>query len=131
MAIGFSPKLPLKHDAVDGFYALNKTLGEVAKQNLKMLVLTTPGERLMDPAFGVGARNYLFEQTQDTHSGLNNKILEQVRKYMPFIEIADIAVAGLNSNEYKSTNYMGISITYFITNLNINDILKITVSSDF
>jgi len=131
MAIGFSPKLPLRHDATDGFYALNKTLGEVAKQNLKMLVLTAPGERLMDPAFGVGARNYLFEQTREAHNGLSSKILEQVRKYMPFIEIADINLTDLNTNEHKSTHYMGISITYFIANLNLNNTLKITVSSDF
>jgi len=57
---GISVKLPLSRDPESG-YKLNKTLKQVARQNLKMLVLTAPGERIMIPEFGVGLRNYLFE----------------------------------------------------------------------
>ena len=57
---GISPKLPLTRDRQDGF-ALNKTVLDSIKQNVKMVVLTSPGERVMDPAFGVGVRRYLFE----------------------------------------------------------------------
>ena len=28
------------------------------KQNLKMLILTNPGERVMDPEFGVGIKQF-------------------------------------------------------------------------
>ena len=62
MGVGYSPKLPLQYDSIDGYYKLNKTLHEVMKQNIKMVVLTSPGERMMQPDFGVGLRNYLFEQ---------------------------------------------------------------------
>ena len=57
---GYSPKLPLSLDPQDGF-RLTRTLKEVTSQNLKMLVLTSPGERIMEPAFGVGMYNFLFE----------------------------------------------------------------------
>ena len=57
---GFSPKLPLSLDPRDGFL-LTKSLPEVVAQNLRMLILTSPGERVMIPAFGVGLYNYLFE----------------------------------------------------------------------
>ena len=57
---GISPKLPLTRDKQDG-YALNKTELDSIKQNVKMVVLTSPGERVMDPSFGVGIRKYLFE----------------------------------------------------------------------
>ena len=57
---GLSPKLPLSIDEIDGL-ATNKDFREVARQNLKMIVLTSPGERIMIPNFGVGIRNFLFE----------------------------------------------------------------------
>mgnify|MGYP000439218146 FL=1 len=57
---GLSPKLPLTKDPQDG-YALNKEYVELVQQNLKMILLTAPGERIMEPEFGVGLRNYLFQ----------------------------------------------------------------------
>ena len=59
MSKGLSPKLPLTKDPQDG-YALNKEYVELVQQNLKMILLTAPGERIMEPEFGVGLRNYLF-----------------------------------------------------------------------
>ena len=54
MGNGLAVKLPLFYDPVDGPYTLLKTMREVGAQNLKMLVLTNPGERIMNPDFGVG-----------------------------------------------------------------------------
>ena len=45
---GISVKLPISRDKTDGI-KLIKNYGELASQNLKMLVLTVPGERMMDP----------------------------------------------------------------------------------
>ena len=39
---GYSPKLPLQIDEIDGVYLMNKTPIESIKQNLKMLLLTNP-----------------------------------------------------------------------------------------
>ena len=58
---GVSPKLPLIVDDLDGHYGLTKTVREAVKQNFKNLILTSPGERVMDSNFGVGLRNFLFE----------------------------------------------------------------------
>ena len=57
---GYSPSLPLIFDNNGPYNQLSK-ISEVVKQNLKMLVLTAPGERIMIPEYGVGIRNYLFE----------------------------------------------------------------------
>ena len=53
MSEGLSPKLPMSLHPADG-YRLTKTYKEMVKQNIKMLILTCPGERMMDPLFGVG-----------------------------------------------------------------------------
>ena len=47
MTSGYDANLPLTIDSVDMFYTLNKTLKENIKQSVKMLFLTSPGERIM------------------------------------------------------------------------------------
>ena len=51
---GLSVALPLSVSDVFGPYDLNTTFQDLAQQNLKMLILTIPGERIMYPDFGVG-----------------------------------------------------------------------------
>ena len=87
---GIAPKLPLQLDQTDGF-RLTKTIKETVQQNLKMLVLTSPGERIMDPDFGIGLRNYLFKNINEGLYGqISSKIRTQVKKYLSFIKIEDI-----------------------------------------
>ena len=114
--------LPLSIDDADGF-RMNKDIRSVAKHNLKMLVLTNPGERVMDPNFGVGVRTYLFENFgQDTMSKIDTKIREQVKTYMPAIQLQRISF----SNTDPDNNYLGIAIIYSIPGLGTKDLLEIT-----
>lgn len=93
---GLSPKLPILRDSADG-YALTQTYVEMVSQNLKNLLLTIPGERMMDPLFGVGLKKFLFEQQDiSTYSVIHATTLQQVREYMPFIDILDIEFFGPN-----------------------------------
>ena len=75
MANGLSAALPLIVDETDGPYRLNKTINELARQNLKIIILTNPGERVMDPLFGVGLQRYLFENQSST---LTSSILGRI-----------------------------------------------------
>jgi phage baseplate assembly protein W len=47
------------------------------KQNLKMLVLTSPGERVMDPNFGVGIKRFLFLMSASIESDSKNILISQ------------------------------------------------------
>ena len=72
---GLTPKLPLALSSDDGAYQLIKTYKNLVKQNFKNLILTSPGERIMDPHFGVGIRNFLFENDgQQLYSEISSKI---------------------------------------------------------
>lgn len=128
MGVGYSPKLPLLYDPTDGYYKLNKTIGEVARQNIKMVVLTSPGERIMDPEFGVGARNYLFESEVATHTSLRSKIMQQVKKYVPFVKIIGISMTNVDAapGETAPTNSIGVEIVYTIPSVGFDDTLAIT-----
>ena len=121
---GISPKLPLFLDGDDGF-GLNKTYKESIAQNLKHLCLTSPGERVMDPQFGVGLKHFLFEMnTEQTKAEILHRISEQVQRYMPFIALEDI-----NITDSISETGIYIDITYAILPLSTYDILKLHIET--
>ena len=134
-AQGLSVALPLRIDARDGAYGLNKNLLQVAEQNLKMIVLTAPGERIMFPEFGVGVRNYLFEQNNSGLIGnLVSSIRSQVAQYAPFIKILDLNVTN-PADQFASQpgavdkTTLIISIRYSVPRAGIVSDLTIPVSS--
>tara|TARA_B100000214_G_C23956748_1_gene623242 strand:+ start:401 stop:802 length:402 start_codon:yes stop_codon:yes gene_type:complete len=128
---GLSVKLPLAYSNQDGPYGLNKDLQEVVQQNLKNLVLTSPGERVMQPKFGVGARRFLFQQiTGQAFENLSIAIYEQVSRYMSFVNIEDIQVL---DNEVDSTlipNEVRLIIRYNIGSLGGSNTLQISQVDD-
>jgi len=124
---GLSPKLPLHPDSLNG-YALNQDYREMIKQNFKCLLLTNPGERIMEPDFGVGLLRYMFEtNTSATYGDIIGKIEEQVRIYMPFLRIESIDASPVVGADLDPTNSntMNLKIHYEIMPLGISDIIDI------
>lgn len=128
---GISPKLPLAKSAEDGYWGLTKTVTEAIKQNLKNLILTIPGERVMMPNFGVGLHQYLFEnQNAFVLEDVKARILEQTKIYMPSIIIEDIQT--VDNPEQKILNgqhAVAIKVLYRIEPLSYNDILDIEIEA--
>ena len=89
------------------------------KQNVKTLFLTCPGEKIRDPFFGLGIRNYLFQNQNFSNLGeqLKTNAYSQIRTYMPFITINSLDV--YESQEEKNLIY--IRFSYFVEPLNLND----------
>jgi len=127
---GLSPKLPIALDDSDGF-KVTKTYQEMVRQNFKNLLLTVPGERIMDTEFGVGLRKFLFEPNDvTTYSDMQARIRQQVQKYLPFISIENIEFLAPSQNQFTEPNSLDgnaviIKLTFKITPLGITDILKL------
>ena len=128
--IGYSPKFPLQINNYVGAYALTTTLAEVAKQNFINLMLTAPGERIMDINFGVGLRKYLFEQDSPVlHTQISQDISIQTETYLPFIELNKIS---FNQGELLGgfeDQILEISISYSIPSTGTEDSISIGISS--
>jgi uncharacterized protein len=124
---GISPQVPLVYDYVDGPYRLNKTIGETLRQNFKNLILTGPGERIMEPQFGVGLHRYLFEHMDgDVMGDLVSKIKEQTGIYLPSINLTAIDFITSDEEPTLSANQITVVITYNILPNNTQDQLQIT-----
>jgi len=119
---GFGAKLPLMVDPKDGPYSLIQDYAALMRQNLKMLLLTAPGERMMIPSYGVGLRNFLFEnKDQNVKNDISAKIREQVKIYLPFVKIIDIQFADTDSN------VLALKVLYFVESLSLKDLVTINV----
>ena len=120
---GLAPKLPLTMSDTDG-YTLIKEYREMIHQNIKMLLLTVPGERLMEPRFGVGLKRYMFEQnTSFTHDAIESKINEQLEKYMPHTELEEINFITSDMFPQLNENYLKISMSYYIKPLGALEVI--------
>lgn len=115
MAKGFAPKLNLELNSEDGAYALLKTIPELAKQNLKMIILTSPGERIFEPSFGVGIRRFLFEQgITGVEQKAKQRIVDQVTRYLPYIVLNEVQVFTSNTNSNIPSNTLSVTINYTV-----------------
>ena len=105
-------KLPfVKSDGPEGWFASTTTTIEAVKENIKNLLSTHRGERLMQPLLGLNLRQYLFEQiTDETRYTIQNSIVDTFRTWLPFVEIRDIKV-GFESGD---RNTMKINIIFNI-----------------
>tara|TARA_R110002074_G_scaffold281988_4_gene453489 strand:- start:2529 stop:2897 length:369 start_codon:yes stop_codon:yes gene_type:complete len=121
MAFGFSAALPLRRNDKDGHYVLTKTIQENTQQNIKNLLLTAPGERVMLPNFGVGLRHYLFNNLSiDLQTELSEKITNQVQMWLPYISLDEIIFF-----DGGESNILGIRIIYSVPSHRFSDTIDI------
>ena len=127
---GLSPKLPLTYDESEG-YRMNKKYAELVVQNLKMLLLTNPGERIMEPEFGVGLKRFLFEQNvSKVHGDIHARIKSQTAKYIPALQILKIDFFDSETTPALGENYLHISISFYIKPLDHTTRLDLLFDSD-
>jgi phage baseplate assembly protein W len=122
-----APKLPLALDASTQ-YEMIKDYPKLAAQNLKMLILTIPGERMMDVDFGVGIPKYLFENNDNVvRAEIKARLYEQVNTYLPYIDILEVNFHSSIEDPTVSEHYLGMRIIYNIIPVGIVSSLSISM----
>ena len=125
-----APRLPLAFSPHGGYDMLT-TIRQITKQNFKCLLLTSPGERMMDPQFGVGLKKYLFENyTPQLRTRISFDIQQQVATYMPFLSILNIKIESGSDFTPPDFNKLFLSVKYSIDSVSIVDILNINVTNN-
>ena len=119
---GIGPELPLSRDQKFGAYSLIESYKEQIKQNFKNLLLTSPGERIMNPDFGVGLRSFLFEPRVQLIPQIRQTITAQTNKYLPFIKINAINFnqSLRNPQDHSDSKILSVRIQYEVPSINLN-----------
>ena len=86
---------------------------DAVKQSIKNLILTDPGERLMQPYVGGGIRVLLFENiTPGTLKVIENRCLDTIKIYEPRAEIIDVTASSIYDD-----NKVNVNIRFYIKNV--------------
>lgn len=94
------------------------------KNNLVNYLLTNPGERVDNPTFGAGLREYIFTQIESNNlEFIKEDLQDKINSNFSNIDLEDVDVFR-NVNE----NTIQINITYSIPNTGINDTLELNFS---
>jgi len=79
------------------------------KSNIINLLLTSPGERLMNPEFGSILKKLVFENSSDKNDILIQQgIKESVELYIPNVQITDIII----NKDLEENNTLQITVNY-------------------
>ena len=106
-AIGIS--LPLQIGGTGFTQTYNTT--EQIKSNIKNLLLTQKGERVLQPEFGSGLHEILFDFNNDDIEGkIEDAINAAFQQWLPYVTIADIVVE--QTDALKDRNRVNLSLTF-------------------
>ena len=101
------------------------TTKDAVKANLLNFILTGKRERVMNPTFGSGVRDLIFEQqTEDLTDQVEDLIVGGVELYFPQVQINTLNVIQSPDN-YTITIYLN----YSVINTNIQDELQINLTN--
>jgi phage baseplate assembly protein W len=106
-AIGISLPIQITNTAFNQTF----TTKEQLRSNIKNLLQTKKGERLMQPEFGSGLDEILFEQIDDdTKIQIEDAITSTIDTWLPYVSIEEIFV-DIN-DRLKDTNTIRISLSF-------------------
>ena len=114
-------QLPLNQGS-DSIYNNIDDIKDYVKQNVKNVLLTVPGERIMLPDFGVGLKRYLFEnfEADNTAAEITSAIEIQFARYLPTLILHDVYVV-------QEGHSLLVKVFYGMSDYNLEDFLEIVV----
>jgi phage baseplate assembly protein W len=108
--------------SIDGgsVFAQSYSTEQQAISNLKNLLLTRKGERVMQPNFGTDIQSILFEQnTEDVASDLESSLRTDIEFWLPYINIVNLEVLR-SVDQYTFLVRLTVNVTNIGANLVIN-----------
>ena len=98
------------------------------KSNIKNLLLTKRFERLMQPEFGSGIQELLFNMNDELFAdNLENTIVDTLSKWLPFVNVDTINIQ--QPNDYKDNNKVEVSVSFRISDTQVLDTVTFNVQT--
>jgi len=108
--------IALPFSGYTGLFQLNYTTEKQAISNLKNLLLTRKGERMMQPDFGWIGWDILFEQnTPDLIERLKRGTRQDIGFWLPYINIEELNVAPRLASEGNVDYGHGVSVSLVVS----------------
>lgn len=120
-----------KSEGVEGYFASTSTTIKAVKNNIKSFLLTSRGERLMQPNLGLNLKRYLFEPiTDELNVQIQNEIKSSIDLWFPFVTLTNLKIVDSGSGGIDN-NTLNISLTFNINkNPNILESVQVTITGE-
>lgn len=117
-AIGISLPIQITNTAFEQTFQTS----EQVKSNIKNLLLTKKGERILQPEFGSGLQELLFEPNVDDFEGrIEDTINESLEQWLPYVTAEEILVD--SSDTLRDNNRINVSVKFRIgDNTDLNEV---------
>lgn len=112
---------PLRLGTAESIFEMTYSLSDQVHDNLRNLLLTNWGERLVLYDFGANLRPLTSEFTtqDDFDAQAVQRISSAVSKWMPYVTLEDF-LSQVNRNGNKNTAIIDITVTYSVPALNVS-----------
>ena len=101
---------------------MNTGLADAVSDNLKNIILTNRGERVMNPSFGANLKSILSEFGTDGFEGeVMARIKTSVSKYLPYVALTTMSMEQLPSPPAAGLVVVRFNIKYAIPAAKLND----------
>ena len=131
-SINYSPSTPLRLSSKSSeLFVMNDNLGDAVSDNLRNLLQTNRGERVMQPDFGANLKAILTEYGTD---GFENEVMARiktsVRKYLPYVALSKLTMEKIESPPDLGLVVVVVSVTYSIMSAGLADQqIQVTLST--
>jgi hypothetical protein len=117
-AIGISLPIQITNTAFTQTFQTS----EQVKSNIKNLLLTKKGERILQPEFGSGLQELLFEPNVDDFEGrIEDTINESLEQWLPYVTAEEIDIDA--SDKLRDNNRINVSVKFRIgDNADLNEV---------
>ena len=110
--------LPFVRDNKTGWFDQSFTTLDAAKSNLRNLLLTMKGERLMQPNFGTDLMKLIFEQDDGTLTErVREAIIDAVDFWLPYLNLNTIEVNNSIDTDDMNFNRINVKLVFSIKNV--------------
>jgi phage baseplate assembly protein W len=109
-----------------GVFNQSYSTEEQSISNLKNLLLTVKGERVMQPNFGTSLQRLIFEQNVDDLSGtIENELTDSINFWLPYIVIQNIDIL-----QIQDSYSILVRLYFSVTEVGANQVINILANEN-
>ena len=117
-----------------GFFESNTNIMAAVKEDIKTLLLTSKGERVINTRVGTRIptlAGQLFEniEVEEMQMAIESEIREAIDTFMPFVGVQSVVVQDSTTDNTLTENQIRVSMAYILKSFNTEDLISLTISA--
>lgn len=112
-----SISVPFRFTSDTGAVSTNSSINNIVEQNIIDILTTSPGERVMNPKYGAGLKNLLFEELDElVFAEYRVDAIQELNEYLTTGKVVDLNIIVPENNFYgeDTDTTITVSVKYVV-----------------